>query len=693
MHLQAFRDLVDRTPARVGENAHDLVKLYDYVGLSGTTSFQRHVAEEALNERAREAFTSGRSRVAQLCRALRTDLIREHVILGAPLEPYFEVLDRMRSAVQSSIAPQAEPIVGNWETAITAIQDYVAISSWRTHEPEQTHARDYAVARAAKSLREAGFEIRLSPGWIGMEDVGEAKLIGALERLIAEMGGLNVVRRIYGAIAHHYDTEQQRHHLVPRPSLIGEQTPSPPWGYLLHLAIKHIEGRKPLRDSDENWRRLVALATAFGAVADVQPYKPTVFGTFNASALITFLQELALYDSMFRITQLRPSDVSRMARGMLDFMDLSIATEAGWSVEEALQVISYLMAPARGLQGPVIIVEKAVCRALPTIPAERVRQLLETVLAHGADGANVRFSRPVDAPTTEDRDLGATFFARPLLRFGPRRYVLIDRAACAPACLEALLTPLRAEQKRLDDKVGRSVERFLEQELASRNVTVRCGDYDHGKSHGECDLIVETPDTLIFFELKKKALTRRAKAGSDADLLLDLAGSLLAAQAQAGWHEIRIEEAGHLDLTRDKTTERVALADRAVEKVAIAMLDYGSFQDRIVLKHFLESSLNAEFNPVDPALKKRFGEINDSLKEIREQVTLKQAREDTATQPFFNCWFLSLPQLLVLLDGVSSAQEFREALWTSRHMTTGASDFYFELSYMRDLKQKTRASQ
>jgi Holliday junction resolvase-like predicted endonuclease len=108
---------------------------------------------------------------------------------------------------------------------------------------------------------------------------------------------------------------------------------------------------------------------------------------------------------------------------------------------------------------------------------------------------------------------------------------------------------LRPETKGLDDKVGLAVERFLEAEFASHGVPIGRGDYNAEGEHGECDLVIEASETVIFSEVKKKALTRQAKAGSDVYLLLDLAGSLLAAQVQAGWHEVRLRRHGHLDLS------------------------------------------------------------------------------------------------------------------------------------------------
>lgn len=230
------------------------------------------------------------------------------------------------------------------------------------------------------------------------------------------------------------------------------------------------------------------------------------------------------------------------------------------------------------------------------------------------------------------------------------------------------------------------MERFVAQEFTKRQIPILSGEYDHNEEHGECDLIVEVPNMVIFLELKKKALTRQARAGNDVNLLLDIAGSLLDAQAQAGWHEVRLTQRGEINLFYNGTESTIKLDGRKIEKIAVSMLDYGSFQDRIILKRFLEATLNRNFHPRDESLSTKFNKINNSLREITEQVILKYPGQKQVEQPFFNCWFISIPQLLVLMDGVTDASSFRDALGICRNVTMGVCDFYYELSHWRRIR-------
>jgi hypothetical protein len=281
-------------------------------------------------------------------------------------------------------------------------------------------------------------------------------------------------------------------------------------------------------------------------------------------------------------------------------------------------------------------------------------------------------------------DKGHDFFLRPLLQNDGKSYFFLDRSVCAPACVEALLMPLRGAIGNFEDgQVGPAIERFLQREFLSHGISTLTGKYSVDKEDGECDLVIETAQTIIFFEIKKKSLTRQAKAGSDAFVLLDLAGSLLKAQVQAGWHEVRLRRKGVLELESNGVKTLLELKGREIERIAVSLFDFGSFQDRVLLKQFLEATLRADFSASDASLKGRFDAINKSLAELRAQLNELAHGAPTVSQPFFHCWFLSVPQLLVLLDDVQGEEDFRKALWDTRHFTTGSSDFYFDLSWIR----------
>ena len=88
----------------------------------------------------------------------------------------------------------------------------------------------------------------------------------------------------------------------------------------------------------------------------------------DAKALLKYLQEQALYNSMFRFLQLRASDVVKICRGAFLFLDPDTIHPDGWTLNQAFAVIGYLIDPRLDVRGPVIVDERDVRRCLSHLP-------------------------------------------------------------------------------------------------------------------------------------------------------------------------------------------------------------------------------------------------------------------------------------------------------------------------------------
>lgn len=147
MRLDEFRAIVDSVPAGIQSCSGDLAQQYSYVGLKSNGSYQRQAVKDALRAQVRAAFGSGHGLAWEICRTLKTDLIREHIIRGVPIDPYFEVLSHLQDPLRVQSKDRSE-IKGDWSVAVRAAQDHIEISDWRTSGNQNAHSRDYSVARA-----------------------------------------------------------------------------------------------------------------------------------------------------------------------------------------------------------------------------------------------------------------------------------------------------------------------------------------------------------------------------------------------------------------------------------------------------------------------------------------------------------------------------------------------------------------
>jgi hypothetical protein len=60
--------------------------------------------------------------------------------------------------------------------------------------------------------------------------------------------------------------------------------------------------------------------------------------------------------------------VVKIARGMLDWLDLNTPTQSGWTINHGLEILHYLLNPARDVRGPILVDSAEVWRACPPIP-------------------------------------------------------------------------------------------------------------------------------------------------------------------------------------------------------------------------------------------------------------------------------------------------------------------------------------
>ncbi len=694
MNLKSFKTVVDAYPDEISKHFGDLAALYAFVGLPESGSYRRHDAGDALYEKIRASFAAGQKDVVRRCGALITELIQNQVIDGDKIDFYFAVLEHLKDAVRSTKTWVNGPIQGDWTAAIQYAADHVRMQDFGTSASrEKIYAREYMVARAAKRLKDAGFALQRDADRLELESNAETRLVERLEQMIAAMGGINLARRIFREIAQLYDVQQERYHVVPHPSATSASTPQIPWGYLLLLAAKHYSGTRPVDNTDTAWNLILGTATNYAAVLDVQVYNPYFFWQqIDARRLLEWLQQFAVHDTLFRLPQVRGSDIAKLATSIFSGFKPSERFPNDWTINNVIAVCQVIMEETRNTRGPRAFTKKEISAKCGKLNVGLVAAILDDVLTHPSGGPNRQFSKPTDAPPIgASNDIGHNYYQRPLVSFDRKSYWLFDHALGAMPSLEAMMTVLRGRYKGLDGLLGTPVENFLRNEFAARGVPTLTGKYGvKGRDDGECDLVVETPDTIIFIELKKKALTRRAQAGSNAHALLDLAKSALAAQLQAGWHEVRLRRDGYIDLDENGKITRLQHNGRHIERVAVSLTQFGGFQDRVFLHRFLEAIYNSNFSVTEPTMQKDFAELNDMLQELRDQLTQLHPGAEQLDRVFFHCWFLSVPQILLLLDDTHDPASFKAALWKTRHMATGSSDIYHDYALLSGWKPAPR---
>lgn len=683
--LSDFIVIVDGISPGISRDAEPREAL-QYIGRSIEGGYARHIISDELRHRIAKAAVGGQKQAAQHVNGLIDELVRNHEIDGAKRDPYYEILCVIRDALRSGSFD--EPCTVNWHEIVRAAID---ASEWNG----QIHLPLYRSTNVVK-IAAAGAEKRLGRiGASGARDqisteTNRVAIAKRIEKAVTRMGGMEVLRRLELALDSTFHLNMGRYIEKEIFEFGSEKLRARiPYNYLLNIAVKCPVARKPMRKSDKDWVDLVNLSKDFALLYRVQSanYMENMFA--SEETLLPLLRRISVRDALFSPSQLRSTDVVRILRGLLNAAsNLPRVDSANVDVgNKTIDVIESILRLTMTRKSKRLKLQEIAdeCRSLPF---DNVVDIVRDVLSHSPGTCNQNFLLPDEVPDSSlprEERAGANFTDRPLISLGEDEYLLPSLPFSTPAMLEAVLAQLRAA--KVDEDMGLAIEDFLLKELQGHGLTVSTGKYKAGGKDWECDIVIETAKRVIFLEIKKKSLTRAARAGMESALLIDIAASLVSSTLQAMRHEEQLRQ-GPLVLTlKDGTLHTINLDGREVERFAVTLHDYGGFQDRLLLQAILGVQMRLQFSTDDSGVKKKIEQVNNAMMELRQvnKNLWMAAGSPSAWSPFKSSWFLSVPQILILLDGVTCAEEFEVELGRTRQMTTGHKDFYVDLSFAREL--------
>jgi hypothetical protein len=203
----------------------------------------------------------------------------------------------------------------------------------------------------------------------------------------------------------------------------------------------------------------------------------------------------------------------------------------------------------------------------------------------------------------------------------------------------------------------------------------------------QCDFIVETEDTIIFIELKRKTLIPSSRGGNIIKSVLDLTQSNFSALKQMGWHEIMLKHKGRIDFTdnsiKPPVKSSILLNGREVEKISLSLFDFHSLHDGALNREIINCSIGSEISSEDNSYSDDLNKINIELKELYFQYKKPEILKNNR---FMNCLFLNIPQLLEILKHSNDNESFKAELLIPRNSSVNnGADWFFSYHYIRDL--------
>ncbi|MES2535957.1 MAG: hypothetical protein V4632_08810 [Pseudomonadota bacterium] len=653
-----FKQYVDATPIEPARELRSSTEIYEVI---------------------KGCFPNANMRLRELTNILRDELVVRHIANDEPLNPYFNIAYVLDDSLREGGSATTQEC--DWLRAIHIIQaNRSRLSLLALEDEHNLKLKAGAVARGktVKNLRKLGYDpIILHGGKVSLSDSALEKLAADIDRQAKEIGGQVLVNNVFENVKQRYEHTSGRYQLVRQVST-ANTAPDPqiPWGYLYQLGIKHFQ-IKAQDISYSAWARLLELVTTAAAALDVQPYSGFASFYLKPDSVMAFLRDSVIYDSLFTLPQVPFRHAEVLYCSLIEDSHFNKLKYGEIPIKAALETGAAFLRACHVDRG-MIFTAAELAKDIKKSKLN-VGVILDTVFAHAKTGVNSALGFP---PKSTQVDAGF----RPLLKFDSEKYWCPPQPIAGPAVIEALLTMVRKVDKNADSELGILLETLLRTQLALKGVEFKSGKYicggDTGKlQEGECDIVVETESSVIFFEVKKKPLTRMARSGDEVEILVDLSQSLIDSQLQALRHEHLLRKYGMLKLVDTNGKESVlTLGIREVIRVSVAFLDFGSIQDRSTIRQFMQICCGVDFTAVDPSSQHKLDKLRPKFAELK-QLGLELG-EFQKNFPLDGSYLLSVPQLLLLLDHSSGTEAFATELLRNRHIMTPTKDFYSEYIYL-----------
>lgn len=201
------------------------------------------------------------------------------------------------------------------------------------------------------------------------------------------------------------------------------------------------------------------------------------------------------------------------------------------------------------------------------------------------------------------------------------------------------------------------------------------------KREGECDFIIETENTIVFLELKKKPLTAQARAGDIVQATLDLSTSLFHGLAQTGWHELILRSEKEIVF---ENGAKLSLNNRKIERVAVSLSEFFSIDDSNFVHELLRNLIGARISSIEEEIPSKIHKYLDELNFQYETEFFKSEYNDLKNR-FWNCSFFSIEQLMVILNHSTGNSSFCDELFAARTFTVNSSDWYRDYFHKKSL--------
>ncbi|WP_417582770.1 hypothetical protein [Nitrincola sp.] len=569
----------------------------------------------------------------------------------------------------------------SWNLARDYLEAYLCLSNYNYDKNSYSSLcnEKKLISESIIFLNKKGFKTTIEAGDIVISEGSESRLLSAINYRFKKLGYHSIYLTLR-CISKHYDQGARRYFLRPEPSVSLEYRAGVPWGYLFNVSLANLHSVKKLKRPDKLFLECIELSKHYFCIKNLQTFNKYSDTNHRYDTILPAIQKHILYDQYFSIDQISSDHLVKMIEGMFD---TSLIKSMNINAEVYIDILKWVSNRSKHNEPLVFSVDEITHGLNYKYFASDIEDSL-LFMSFKVSDINAGYLKPNEI-------YKRNYFEKPFVSI-EGKFLYVNPVICNYGFYNCLLDLCKINgadgnligkvaEELVKDLFGRSgVKVHSNKEYNIPNLISK--DLCIQSQKRECDFIVETDDTIIFIELKRKTLTSDARAGDTLRSTIDLSQSLLHALAQTGCHEYMLRRNGEIKFDDGSVIE---LSGRKVERVALSLFGFFGIQDGSFVHQILGSLINAK---IDSGNAEEDKKINKHLAELQNQYRTDIFSDLYCGEnnPFFNCRFFSVPQLIEILSNSNNNEQFKVELNRTRHVSTGCKDWFKDYLFIRKLQ-------
>lgn len=544
------------------------------------------------------------------------------------------------------------------------------------------------LVRSIRYLEKFDIRYKLIAGDIELLEDSDILIHNELERNIKRIGGINTLRYLFKKELRYKYNKILDRYLINRQKITDDSyldRMEIPYNYLINISGKFLDDvtyvltEKGLYSIYSN---IITISKHYLEILNLRYDSIYADYMIDYEDIPIYIKKNTIYENLCIPNQYNPKIVidilDNLYRPFYDEIEIK-----SYSFSEYLEVCKELL-----LQGNYCVEFNIKDLFNKTkIKKSKLKKILLDI-SENSKNINCKFDKMLSE---------VNLFNKPLVKLKNNNYFLVSPHFCGYSFIKVIEEKLIKERYlNFNRRLGLLLEDYIKNKLEEKNFKYKTGHYsiDKQKTKGECDIVLETEETIAFVEVKKRSLPESFEVADDIGIFKSLAEGMIHAQIQGLRHKKYMEKNRFIRLYKEENYSSGSVTleynDRTIILISLCLFEYGYLTNTNISSVIMESLLISDYMSIDKSRQKELEKLKKQAEKLRQLVFVNEKENLDIYNFFYDTVFRTLQQFLYSLKFSNNLDELIDKLTFQRYLALDSFDFYEELLFINKLKYSNK---